>query len=284
MFMSKESIKRRLASLVSRLHNLNPDLQDIRDLLIEHHGDNRRLTHQNPLNRFGKQCFSQSDEDGITLEIISRMSIQNGTFAELGVGDGLENNTLILASLGWHGFWVGNDDLAFGDISSTKFKYLKGWITSSNVADFFDTGLTHLDKKELDVVSIDLDGNDIYIVDNILSSNHKPKLFIVEYNAKFPPPIRFQVKYDIDFTWTHDDYFGASLSSFVDQFSQHGYRLVCCNAQSGSNAFFVRNDFAHLFSDVPDNVDDIYVEPRYMIRSKFGHPKSARLVREILTD
>jgi hypothetical protein len=54
MFMSKKSIIRHIASLVSRLHNLNPDLRDIRDLLIEQHGGYQRSTHQNPLNRFEK--------------------------------------------------------------------------------------------------------------------------------------------------------------------------------------------------------------------------------------
>jgi len=49
---------------------------------------------RNPLNRFGAKYFSQTDEDGITLEIVRRIGIRGGTFAELGVGDGLENNAL----------------------------------------------------------------------------------------------------------------------------------------------------------------------------------------------
>ena len=34
--------------------------------------------HPNPLNRCGAKVFSQNEEDGITLEIISRMGLQNG--------------------------------------------------------------------------------------------------------------------------------------------------------------------------------------------------------------
>src|SRR5437016_4741195 len=60
---------------------------------------------KNPLNRFGAKYFSQADEDGITLEIVRRLGITVGTFAELGVGNGLENNTLILLANGWRGFW-----------------------------------------------------------------------------------------------------------------------------------------------------------------------------------
>ena len=48
-----------------------------------------------------KKCFSQTDEDGITIEILRRIGcLEKGTFAEFGPGDGMENNTLILKSLG----------------------------------------------------------------------------------------------------------------------------------------------------------------------------------------
>ena len=31
---------------------------------------------KNPLNKFGKKCFSQSDEDGILVEIINRLDLK----------------------------------------------------------------------------------------------------------------------------------------------------------------------------------------------------------------
>jgi hypothetical protein len=33
--------------------------------------------------------------------------------AEFGVSDGMENSTLVLAALGWSGFWVGGEQLKF---------------------------------------------------------------------------------------------------------------------------------------------------------------------------
>src|SRR5579859_2977818 len=69
--------------------------------------------HPNPLLRYGGKVYSQNDEDGITFEILRRMGIANGVFAEYGVGNGVENNTLSLAALGWSGLWVGAGDLAF---------------------------------------------------------------------------------------------------------------------------------------------------------------------------
>ena len=79
----------------------------------------RQYEHPNQFVRYGKHCFSQSDEDGLTLEIIKRIGINDGIFAEFGVGDGTENNTLFLLSLNWKGFWSGGEDIAF-DVSKTK--------------------------------------------------------------------------------------------------------------------------------------------------------------------
>ena len=47
--------------------------------------------------------FSQSDEDGITIEILKRLKMGKGFFLELGVGDGTENNSLLLLAMGWKG-------------------------------------------------------------------------------------------------------------------------------------------------------------------------------------
>ena len=47
-----------------------------------------------------------------------------------------------------------------------------------------------------------------------------PKVFIVEYNAKFFPPIEFIIDYDENHKWTGDDYFGASLTSLEKLFKK----------------------------------------------------------------
>ena len=66
----------------------------------------------NPLCINRRRTFSQFDEDGITLNILKRISIQsNPAFLEIGVGSGLENNTLLLAALGWRGTWLGEQSL-----------------------------------------------------------------------------------------------------------------------------------------------------------------------------
>lgn len=257
-------------------------LTEIKDLLIYSQTKQFQGAHLNPLNGFGEKCFSQADEDGITLEIIRRLGLKDGVYAEFGVGNGLENNTLILAALGWRGFWVGGESLAFEYGKATKFCYIRDWITLENIAVHAFSGMQTVNAKEIDVLSLDLDGNDIYFTEKLLSDGIKPKLFIVEYNAKFPPPARFQITYNPQHKWAGDDYFGAALTNFFEVFEQYGYKLVCCNSHSGANAFFIDTAYADLFNDVPENINDIYVAPRYHLYSSYGHRKSAKVVEEII--
>ena len=87
-------------------------IKDLRELTLNYQTQELQKAHKNPLNKFGNKCFSQTDEDGITIEILRRLNIlEKGNFAEFGPGDGMENNTLILKSLGWNGFWVGGEEL-----------------------------------------------------------------------------------------------------------------------------------------------------------------------------
>jgi hypothetical protein len=256
-------------------------------LTLFHHTRQLQLSHQNPLNNFGKKCFSQTDEDGITLEILKRLgSLNDGVYAEFGVGDGTENNSLVLAALGWRGFWVGGESIRINTahVDNEKFAYFKEWITLENIMELARKGLAQIKSERIDVISLDLDGNDIYFTEKLLASGFRPKLFIVEYNAKFPPPIEFQIEYDPQHIWQADDYFGASLGSFEKLFRRFHYRLVCCNSHTGSSAFFIDAKYAELFLDVPLDIDKIYVGPRYYLYRKYGHKQSIRTIEKIFRD
>ncbi len=276
------SIETLLSHLIDAECNSYNTLLSIKDLILQHQTLEIYNSHPNPLNKYGKKCFSQSDEDGITLEILRRLSLSKGCYAELGVGDGLENNTLILAALGWQGFWIGNEELAFSYKNSDRFTYIRDWVNLENIINHFKVQFNEFGIENLDVLSVDLDGNDIYFVEKLLENNISPKLFIVEYNAKFPPPVMFQIDYNQNHAWNGDDYFGASIASYVELFKKYGYKIVCCNSHAGTNAFFVKSDFQTLFDDVPNDINDIYVAPRYHMYHSFGHKCSKAVVELIL--
>jgi hypothetical protein len=131
---------------------------------------------KNPLLRHGAKYFSQNDEDGILIEVLKRLNIQNGTFVEIGVGNGLENNTLILLMLGWRGLWLGGEEIAFSTDASTRLNFHKLWVTPQNVGNAFSDGLAKLQvhTNHLDVLSVDVDTFDRDVVEGILAAGMRP--------------------------------------------------------------------------------------------------------------
>jgi hypothetical protein len=244
--------------------------------------------HPNPITSCGGMVFSQNDEDGITLELLRRVGLGGGVFAEFGVGNGLENDTLMLAAAGWSGFWVGGEDLSFDfnphKVARLNFSYRKEWIKLSNIVELGKEGLEVIRRPACDLISLDLDGNDYYLVEKLLSSGFQPKIFIVEYNAKFPPPIKFKIAYDDNHRWSEDDYFGASLAEFHELFQAHDYFLACCNI-TGANAFFIKKEYRSAFPEIPDRVESIYASPKYYLCGLdfSGHKTSMKTIARIFS-
>jgi hypothetical protein len=222
----------------------------------------------NPLLRAGAKYFSQFDEDGIILEIARRINLTAGTFLEIGVGDGLENNTINLMAHGWTGQWIGGEALAWQP-TGHRLHFTRSFVTADNVLDLVGS-------RRYDLMSLDIDGNDYWIAQRLLT-RLEPSIVVVEYNAKFPPPVKFVMPYRQDHQWSGDDYFGASLMAWVDLFED--YRLVACSYM-GLNAFFVRRESPG-FDDVPTDPSTIYRPPLYVAPIQVGHATSPRTIATI---
>src|SRR4029078_7254756 len=108
-----------LVALLSAIEYRLPDAQ--RALHVEHVAGIIRLVdfelERHPryadlrrLPRYAPQVCSENGEDGMIQEIFRRIGTRDRVFAEVGVGDGLENNTSFLLSQGWTGFWIEGHD------------------------------------------------------------------------------------------------------------------------------------------------------------------------------
>ena len=261
----------------------NSELRRYRDLSTEQHWRTKAEQSGNPLLRHGAKYYSQNDEDGIVNAILARIGLTCGVFVEFGCGNGLENNTAQLLMQGWSGVWIDGGDLAVHvPEASRRLAFVRDWVTKDSCVPLMRRGLEAIGTA-VNLVSMDLDGNDLHFVRAILEAGYRPELFIVEYNAKFPPPIRFSIDYDPAYTWQGGDYSGASLQSFVDLFAQSGYRLVCCNV-TGINAFFVRGDHADRFADVSADPRQLFMPPDYNWFIQRGHRSDPRSIEYFLRD
>lgn len=247
---------------------------------------NARLkTSPKGVSGYGYKVFSQSDEDGIVNQIFNRIGLTNRVFVEFGVGDGLENNTAALLFDGWSGLWIeGSREYCHQIVSHMSNLIDAGRLTVVNefiYPDNIDKLISsNLQACEIDLLSVDIDGNDVHVVQAIKCIN--PRVIVVEYNAKFGPSIDFCMKYDRKHVWRKSDNFGGSLKCYEKLMTKRGYSLVGCNVV-GTNAFFVRNDLLGELFDEP-YVSEHHFEPaRYeLVNLPAGHPASYNTFQSIL--
>ena len=224
------------------------------------------------LLRHHAQVSSQNGEDGILHEIFRRIGTGGGVFAEIGVGNGLENNTAFLLAQGWTGFWIDGRDAFVGaiaerpDLRSGCLTWLVSHVTRENVGELFERLGVPVD---LDLLSLDIDQNTYYAWEGL--ARYRPRAVVVEYNAAVPPDVDWKVNYDPARRWDGTQNFGASLKALERLGARLGYHLVGCEFV-GANAFFVRSDLtAGKFAE-PFTAENHYEPPRYPLSHRRGHP------------
>lgn len=238
------------------------ELYRVSDMLRESNLETRRANASqfgNPLNACGFGVFSQADEDGITLRILQKLGLSTGSFLEIGVGSGTQCNTLILLASGWRGVWLGNEELRF-PTTGTRLTFKQTWVTVENVLSNCDSAFEDqkLARTDISVLSIDIDGNDLWVTVELLRSGFQPSVIIIEYNPLLPPPLSWARAYGPN-NVPHGSNYGASLQYISDNLAGFGYFLAACALQNGNNAFFVHRRHKDLFSEVPDNILLTYV-------------------------
>jgi len=241
---------------------------------------------QNPLilSGYGYKCFSQNEEDGIIAEIFRRIGGGRKTFIEIGVGNGLENNTLALLYSGWKGAWVEGSaqncayiNVGFAEaIESERLDLIQAMVTPENINEVLGG------YGSVDLLSVDIDGNDAHVLAAALKFLD-PRVIVVEYNAKFGPSISYCMKNIPGYTWEFTDQFGASLKYFEMMLRGYGYCLVGCNL-TGSNAFFVKHNDTPLPDFLFPFTSEVHYEPaRYELSAvSSGHACSYTTFRESL--
>ena len=230
---------------------------------------------QRSLLRYGCKVYSQNDEDGIIAEIFRRIGTTNRVFIEFGVEAGLENNTLRLLLEGWRGLWIEGSKTFVKQIrckfanvvQDGRLRVVHSLVDRDNIDDL----IAPFHSGEIDLLSIDIDGNDIYVFQSLKVI--QPRVVVIEYNGKFPPSLSIAQAYNPGHHWRWTDYFGASLAAITHVAQHKGYSLVGCNV-TGSNAFFVRDDLVGDHFLAPYTAVQHYQPTRYFLTGTFyaGHP------------
>lgn len=187
----------------------------------------------------GIKLYSQNDEDGALLQTLRCMG-GHGTkeYFEFGSETGIEVNTRILRELyGWHGH------LLDGGNENPDIALHKEYFTPSNIVSLLEK---YKVSKDLDVLSVDCDYDDLFVTREILVGGYRPRVLIVEYNSNLGHELEVSavpkpVGKERSVHWGGDCYFGASSPAIIRLVGAFGYTPVWSN---NVNLMFVQKSQA----------------------------------------
>jgi hypothetical protein len=271
LYDDRKSFKVNLGQIQARLNSQWPVVDDIRQVEF--------------------QVFSQWGDDGIIQYLVNSLDIPNKTFIEFGVENYRESNTrFLLINNAWHGLVMDGSPENIDFIQRDKISYnfhlhaKQAFVTKENInilliESFLNKGYA----SEIGLLSIDIDGNDYWIWQEIAVL--QPIIIILEYNAAFGAVNKWVVPYKPDWRGPIEHhsraYWGASVNAFCDLGARRGYSFIGCNS-NGNNVYFVRND--KLGSLKPKTSEEGFVDASFRLYEspkgeKLGGQRAAHLIR-----
>lgn len=210
------------------------------------------------INDYEFSIFSQWGEDGILDFIIRKLHLKDGVFIEFGVDNYIESNTrFLLFKENWNGLVIDSCEKNINQIQNSyyywKYNILakKFFINKNNINNVIADFLQQQCRKTLDLLSIDIDGNDYWILNNVEFEKFKPKIVVCEYNSLLGNKLSLTIPYKEEFNRENNDpslkiYYGASIKAFVNLLNKKGYIFLGSN-NNANNLFFVAKEFKNIF-------------------------------------
>ena len=123
----------------------------------------------------------------------------------------------------------------------SKINILTKKITKDNINLILEK---NLELSDVDFFSLDVDGNDYWILKKMSLKNFK--CICLEYNHWIGKEVKKSIPYNEDFEFQDNGFFGASLLAFHDLLKKKEFDLIAIDS-SGTNAFFVNKIYSKYF-------------------------------------
>lgn len=238
------------------------------------------------IRQWETKIWSQNGEDGVLLNLFSRIGTTSRTFLEFGCGTGLECNSVNLAlGFGWTGLLLDanpthvrkartflGDHLGQGQ---DRVAVRSDFVTPENINALL--GEATPAGADIDLLSIDVDSIDYWIWRAV--EGFRPRVVVCEYNPSFGPTrsvtVSSRAAFDPFTVHPSGYYHGASLTALYKLAAARDYQLIGCES-AGANAFFVRRDCAK-------GLPDLEPEPVFVPHSRrAGTPEEQfRLIQHL---
>jgi len=182
--------------------------------------------------------YSQFGEEPLWDFIFKNIGTTNKFLVDFGAG-GLGckmSNSRYFMEQGWSGLRMDGEPDPDTDIKQE-------FITQENIVSLFEKYNVPL---EFDFLSIDIDGNDYWVLKKILEV-YSPRFIVAEFNGTIAPTESRAIKYNPTHQWGNDDYYGFSFESGKKLAEAFDYSIVF--QLHSTNMYFIRKDLINWQSD-----------------------------------
>lgn len=234
----------------------------------------------------GFRCYSEFEEDGILLYVLAAIGMKNRQVVEIGCGNGAINmSTNLILNHRYKGYLFDGSSSSIKaadafyrskkDCGPIRPELTETWITRENINLVLETAGAI---GEIDVLSLDIDGNDWHIWDAI--NVIQPRLCVFETNDIIPGDLSVTIPYVPDFDYLslperQRDFRSASLLAMSRLSASKGYRLIGSH-RHGYNVFFLREDVGKdVFPEV--SIDAVHNNPW----TRYGQSMRWPMVRDM---
>lgn len=221
---------------------------------------NKTKAHSHNLSEYFRKIYSQTYEDSVLEHLYSIIPSRRNYYVEFGgVMGECHGNTTHLKNNGWSGLLMDGNEKA---IQSSGIDIKHEWITSKNIMELFQKYDVPYD---FDLLSIDVDGDDIYIFNAIDTQKYIPSVVVGEYNPGLPNHLPLAIvegKSDygndpfIPKNGFFPSYHGCNINAWYTVGKRKGYSIVTC---CGVNVIMIRDDYIDNFK-IP-SLEDVVLPP-----------------------
>lgn len=173
--------------------------------------------------------FSHANEQQILANYIKQLLPPDWprTVVDIGAGNGVRwSNSYALLLASWRTLGIEADPQKYALLAKVYNKFPHAQARSFLVdSENIGPALRDFDiDKKFGVLCLDIDGNDYWVLDAILS-NFRPGLVVTEINENIPPPIRFVVRFDPNFRLRYH-FYGYSIAALEDLCANYDYGIL----------------------------------------------------------
>ena len=217
---------------------------------------------------------SYANERDILESLLKSLGMHSGFIVDIAASDGFSQSCTLglFGSKKWSGLAVEMDPdkfsiLAYIYSSFPNAKLARTRVTPNNIVDLLKSFEV---PKDFEVLNLDIDSYDLYVIKSMLIGGFKPRVITMEINEKIPSGVYFTVDFDENHYWQTDHFYGCSIDAASEVVKEFGYILWKVEY---NNAFFIKNEVASLYFE--DQAAEQAYTKGYKIRAdrraKFPH-------------